>query len=437
MEASAQPFPLVFNPDGHQSGLTFAEFKLSSGCAIAYSPANLTNKYYFIAMSTLFDQSLDRRANSRSAKWHFFDEDVLPMWVADMDFRSPQVVIDALKARVEHGVFGYEWPSKEFLLSLCNWCKKQYDWDIETEHIVELPGLVSGLNAVSRAFSHVGDAAITLTPVYPPFLSAPVNQGMTVTQVPLVRVDDEHETFHYSIDFEAFEKAITSRTKLFILCNPHNPTGHEYTRDELSKLADICVRHDVLICSDEIHCDLLLDDTSHLPIAKISPEVAARTITLMAPSKTFNLPGLGFSFAVIQDKKLRDRFNQSNSGLIPHTNALGMVAAQAAYDLGQGWLTELRSYLTENRNVVMDFVAENLTGVKVTKPNATYLSWMDVSQTNAMPEPQTFFLKQARVALNNGAMFGAGGDGFVRVNFGAPRTLILEGLERMHKALKS
>ena len=388
-------------------------------------------------MSPQFDQSVNRRADSRSAKWHFYAEEVLPMWVADMDFKSPQPVIDALKARVEHGVFGYEMPSPEFMQSLCNWCLKQYGWTILPEDIVELPGLVCGLNAVSRAFGHVGDAAITLTPVYPPFLSAPANQGMTVTQVPLTRVDDERETFHYEIDFEAFEKAITPRTNLFILCHPQNPTGHEYSREELGKLAAICLKHNLLICSDEIHCDLLLGGISHVPMAMISPDVAAQTITLMAPSKTFNLPGLGFSFAVIQNKALRSRFQNANNGLIPHTNALGMVAAQAAYDHGQTWLNDLKSYLTENRNIVMHFVAENMPEVKVTSPNATYLGWMDMRNTRAMPDPCAFFMTEARVALNNGAMFGSCGGGFVRLNFGTNRTNVLEGLERIRKSLKT
>ena len=386
-------------------------------------------------MSSLFDQPLDRRNNSNSIKWHLYAEDVLPLWVADMDFRSPQPVIDALKARIEHGVFGYEQPAKAFLQTICNWCMQQYGWSIQPADIVELPGLVTGLNAVSRAFGHLGDAAIMLTPVYPPFLSAPTNQGMTVTQVPLKRVDDERETFHYEIDFEAFEKAITARTNLFMLCHPQNPTGHEYTRDELTKLGGICVRHDLVICSDEIHCDLLLDGTRHTPMAMVSPEVAAHTITLMAPSKTFNLPGLGFSFAVIQDKALRTRFQNSNIGIIPHTNALGMTAAQAAYEHGQAWLTELNIYLTENRNVMLDFVAENIPEVQVTNPNATYLGWMDVRNTRAAADPCNFFLKEARVALNNGPMFGSACEGFVRFNFGTSRAIVLEGLERIRKAL--
>jgi len=388
-------------------------------------------------MSFDFNQVVDRRRDSNSIKWHLYGADVLPMWVADMDFKVPEAVTRALHAHVDHGVFGYEMPSPTLLNTIKSWCKRQYNWDINTDEIVDLPGLVSGLNVVSRAFGYVGDSAITLTPVYPPFLSAPTNQGLQVIQVPMRYVKEGEHRFHYEVDFDAFERAITPRTRIFILCNPHNPTGHEYTREELTKLGEICLKHNVVIVSDEIHCDLLLDGTRHTPLASLSDELAQNTITLMAPSKTFNVPGLGFSFAVIKNKKLRDRMKDAAMGIVPHTNVLGMTAAQAAFSQCDDWLAALRTYLTENRNVMMDFVDENMPEIRTSKPEATYLGWLDCREAKVGSNAYDFFMKNAKVALNNGPTFGLGGEGFVRFNFGCTRATMLQALEQMRKALRA
>lgn len=382
-----------------------------------------------------FDRPIDRRRPG-CVKWMHYPEGVIPMWVADMDFESPEPVRRALLERVQHGVFGYEFPDEALTDVLCRWLQRRYNWHVRPEEIVALPSLVSGLNLICRAFGHVGDAAVVLTPVYFPFLSAPVNNGMTVNKVAL-RPSVDGQRLRYQVDFEAFQRAITPRTSLFIHCHPHNPIGREWTRDELQQLVEICLKHDVLICSDEIWSDLTLDGTPHLPLACLSPEIAQQCITLMAPSKTFNLPGLGFGFAVIQNAKLRRRFIEANNGVLPHPNALGMAAARAAYSDCDTWLSALVRYLTDNRNVMLDYLAENLPEVRATFPEATYLGWLDMRAAGIAGDPCAFFLERAQVALSDGSMFGPGGEGFVRINFGCPRAQMIEALDRMRAAMRA
>lgn len=386
------------------------------------------------ACSFDFDQILDRRTPG-CVKWMHYPDGVIPMWVADMDFKSPEPVQRALHERVAQGVFGYEFPCADLAKAICAWLDRRYGWQVATTDIVFLPGLVSGLNLVCRAFGRIGESAITLTPVYFPFLSAPVNNGMSVDKVTLRHVT-EGQTVRCEVDYDAFERAITPRTSLFIHCHPHNPIGHEWTRDEMQRLADICLQRDVLICSDEIWSDLTLDGMTHVPMASLSPEVAQHCITLMAPSKTFNLPSLGFGFAIIQNPKLRQRFVNANNGVLPHNNALGLAAAQAAYSTCDEWLAALQAYLAINRNTLLDYLAENLPEIRATIPNATYLAWLDCRDAGIEGSPADFFLKQAKVALSDGAAFGPGGEGFVRFNFGCPRAQMLEALERMRAALR-
>ncbi len=381
-----------------------------------------------------FDRIIDRRRPG-CVKWTYYPNDVIPMWVADMDFVSPEPVRRALAERAAEGVFGYEFPSDALGQTICGWLERRYGWHVRPEEIVFLPGLVSGLNLVCRSFGRVGDSAIVLTPVYFPFLSAPVNQGMTVTKVAL-RYRTDGQQVQVEVDYQAFEAAIEPRTSLFIHCHPHNPVGLEWPRDALFRLAEICLAHDVLICSDEIWSDLTLDDTPHVPMASLSPEIAQRCITLMAPSKTFNLPGLGFGFAVIQNEKLRRRFVAANNGVLPHPNAMGLAAAQAAYSRCDDWLTALTQYLSANRDALLDYLAENMPEVRATIPNATYLGWLDFRQAGIEGSPYKFFLEKARVALNDGATFGPGGEGFLRFNFGCPRAQMVEALDRMRAALR-
>ncbi len=379
-----------------------------------------------------FDCLLDRRRPG-CVKWTRYPSDVLPMWVADMDFLSPQPVRHALAERVALGLFGYEFPTPALAEAICDWLARRHGWSVRPEAIVFLPGLVSGMNLVARAFGRVGDSAVMLTPIYQPFLSVPANQGMTATTVTMHwRI--EGQRIHGEVDYEAFARAIGPRTSLFLFCHPHNPIGHEWTRDELQRLAEICLSHNVLICSDEIWSDLTLEGTQHTPLASLAPEIGQQCITLMSPSKTFNIPSLGFGFAVIENEALRRRFIAVNNGVLPYPNAMGLAAAEAAYRCCDQWLDALRHYLTENRDVLLDYVGRHFPAVRTTLPNATYLAWLDFRAIN-LDDPYRFFLEKARVALNDGAMFGPGGQGFVRFNFGCPRAQMLEALERMRAAL--
>ncbi|MBP7960700.1 MAG: PatB family C-S lyase [Caldilineaceae bacterium] len=387
-------------------------------------------------MSSNFAHAPNRRA-FHSVKWSVYDEDVLPMWVADMDFASPQPIIDALTERVQHGVFGYGLPSKELDEAICTRLDRLYGWQVTPEQIVYLPGLVSGLNAVARSIGSAGDGVLATTPVYGPFLTAPANQGRALQVAELAATRGDH-TLRYELDFDAFQNAIRPNTKLFMLCHPHNPVGRAWNVDELASMAEICAGHDMVICSDEIHCDLLLDGAAHTPLAALDPEISARTITLMAPSKTFNVPGLGMSFAIVQNEALHKQMEKGMAGIVPHTNILGYTAALAAYTQCDDWLADLRMQLTANRDMVTDFVKENLPGIRITVPEATYLSWLDCTAL-AIPDsfesPADFFKKEAKVAMNDGAWFGKGGAGFVRFNFGTSPEVILEGLTRIQRAV--
>ena len=375
-----------------------------------------------------FDKIIDRR-NTGAIKWDIYkDRDILPLWVADMDFESPPAVIEALKRRVEHGVFGYTWQTPELVQTLIARLKKLYNWEVQDEWIVWLSGLVSGLNVACRAIGEPGDDVLTTIPIYPPFLSAPRNQGRTLSRFQMADNNGRWE-----FDFSAFEKAVASQTKLFILCNPHNPLGRIFTRDELTRVAEICERHDLVICSDEIHCDLLLDEgKAHIPTATLSPEIAARTITLMAPSKTYNVAGLGLSFAVIPNERLRRRFLRAMRGIVPHPNLFGYTAALAAYKHGDAWLAELLEYLRQNRDIVYQRI-NAIPGLSMTHVQATYLAWIDVREL-PVDNPHKFF-EAAGVGLSDGREFN--GRGFVRLNFGCPREMLNEALARMEKAVRA
>ncbi len=380
-----------------------------------------------------FDQLIERRGTG-SLKWERYDPDVLPLWVADMDFASPEPAIQALHARVDHGLFGYELPSADLTEVICARLARLYGWAVLPEQIVFLPGLVTGINAACRAVGRPGEAVLVQTPVYPPFLTAPANHGLQLQTAELTPVV-EGSILRYEIDYAAFEAAITPETRLFLLCHPHNPTGVDYSPQELSRLAEICLRHNVVICSDEIHCDLLLDGTRHTPLGALSPEVAAASITLMAPSKTYNVPGLGCSFAVIPQPELRRRVCEGCSGIVAHVNSMGLTAALAAYRYGDEWLAAACRYLTANRDALVHFVQTRLPELRTTVPQATYLAWLDCRGA-VSGSPYEFFLEHARVGLNEGEEFGPGGQGFVRLNFGCPRSRLMTALEKMEAALK-
>jgi cystathionine beta-lyase len=378
-----------------------------------------------------FDTVIDRRRTD-SEKWRRYGDGVLPLWVADMDFRSPEPVIQALQERVAHGVFGYGAEPGELRAVIVERLSRLYGWQVSEADIVFAPGVVTGFNLACRAVASPGEGVLMQTPVYPPILAAPLNAGLQRQAMELTRQADGR----YTIDFEAFERTVTADTRLFILCNPHNPVGRAFSRDELMQMAQLCLRHKVVICSDEIHCDLLLPGTQHIPIAALDPEVAAQTITLMAPSKTFNIAGLQCAFAVIQNPDLRRRFVAARGGLAPGVNLMGFVAGLAAYRDGQTWLDDLLDYLAGNLDYLMASVGTNLPGIHLARPEATTLAWLDCRHVRLPDNPHRFFLQQARVAVNAGAAFGPGGEGFVRLNFGCPRALLAEALERMSTALK-
>jgi cystathionine beta-lyase len=377
-----------------------------------------------------FDRMIDRR-HTDSHKWRCYDEDVLPLWVADMDFAAPESVIHALEERVAHGIFGYGLPSDGFREVVQERLRRLYGWQVQTDEILFLPGVVPGFNMACHAVGTAGDEVLVESPVYPPMLTAPGNAGRVCAAVPLV--EGSHR---YEHDFDAFERTITDRTSLFLLCNPHNPVGRVFEVTELERLAEICLRHDVVICSDEIHCDLVYEGYRHVPIASLGAEIAAQTITFLAPSKTYNIAGLSCSVGVVQNPELRTRLEQAGAGLVSDVNVLGYTAGFAAYRDGQAWLDALLRYLESNRDYVLDFVAAHLPGVRCRRPEGTFLAWLDCREVSLPEDPYQFFLNHGRVALNDGAAFGTGGEGFVRLNFGCPRAVLHQALERMCAAFE-
>jgi cystathionine beta-lyase len=379
-----------------------------------------------------FDRPLDRRRTD-TQKWHTYGPDVLPLWIADMDFPSPEPVIRALRERVEHGVFGYlalEQPELHELFA--DRLLKRYGWRVSPEAVVIIPGVIPGFNVAGRVLASPGDGLILMTPVYPPILRSAGNIGLTREEAPLARRPDGG----YEADLDAFTAAIRDRTRFVLLCNPHNPVGRVFERDVLQRLAEICLRRGLAIVADEIHCELTYAGRRHTPIASLDPEIAERTITFMAPSKTFNLPGLKCSVAVIPNAKLREQFLAARADLVSTVNVLGYTATCAAYRDGQPWLDELLRYLEANRDFTVEYVRTRLPGVRVAAPDATYLAWLDCTGAGpAAADPFGFFLDKARVALSDGAAFGPGGQGFVRLNFGCPRSILAEALDRMRQAL--
>ncbi len=377
-----------------------------------------------------FDELPDRKS-TESIKWHWFDPDVLPMWVADMDFVSPEPVVRALQERVAHGVFGYAASLPGLKEVIIERLDRLYQWQVLPEEIVFVPGVVTGFQMAAHAFIGEGEGLLIQPPVYMPFLGVArnvhgVQQNAQLTHNP---------GGHYSIDWDTFEAAITDKTRMFLLCNPHNPVGRVYSRDELRRMAEISLRHNLVICSDEIHSDLVFSGHRHIPMATLSPEIAAQTITLMAPSKTFNVAGLSFSFAVIQNQKLRKQFEQGGMGLVHGVNLLGLVAGKAAYEEGQEWLDQLMRYLEYNRDLLTRFVNEELPGIKMFRPEGTYLAWLDCREAQLGKSPCEFFIEKARVGTNDGSAFGPGGEGFIRLNFGCPRPMLMDALMAMKRAL--
>jgi len=307
----------------------------------------------------------------------------------------------------------------------------RYGWRVSTEDVVFLPGVVPGINLACRAVTQPGDAVVIHVPVYAPIRKVAAAARCTCHAMQFATGNDGR----VDIDWDAFDVALRDCARVFVLCNPQNPTGRVFSRDELARMAAACVEYGVTVISDEIHCDLMVDRLPHVPIASLGDDIARRAVTLMAPSKTFNLAGLQCAFAVIQNPELRARFQEMRTGLVPHVNTMGMVAALAAYREGQSWLGDILEYLAGNRDVVAKYVRDQLAGVSMVPPEGTHLAWLNCRESAARERPYEYFLQKARVALNDGSMFGPGGEGFVRLNFACHRSTLIDALDRMARAL--
>ncbi len=369
-----------------------------------------------------FDKAIDRKGTA-SAKWDKYgDRDIIPMWVADMDFACAPPIVEALRARVDHPIYGYSNPPAGLIEATLAHLQDEYGWRVEPEWLVWLPGLVVGLNAVCRAYGREGADVITAVPIYPPFLSAPANAARNAVRVQMVETDGV-----WGWDLVALQRSITPSTRLLLLCNPHNPVGRVFTPDELRAIADICKRHNVVMCSDEIHAGLVLDrDKRHVPLATLGDEIAHNTVTLMSASKTFNLPALGCAYAIVSNPELRAKLKKTTAGIVHHVGLMGYVATEAAYRHGKPWQRELLEYLRANRDLVEREVAK-MKGLRIWHAEATYLSWIETRGLNT-DDPAALF-NEAGVGLYDGALFGA--PGFLRLNFACPRPLLEKALERM------
>jgi cystathionine beta-lyase len=386
-------------------------------------------------MAYNFDRIPNRRIPG-DVKWTYYPQDVLPFWVADMDFPSPKPVLDALRKAVNHGVLGYELASPALLETVAARMDRLYGWKVKPEWVIPVTGIVSGFNVAARAFGSPKKGYLLQPPVYNEFHELKNSLGLVQINVPMVK-QVRGNILRYEIDWDLFKKQ-ARKAGMFLLCSPQNPLGIVFSRRDLTRMAEICLENNVLIVSDEIHSELLLDEAKFMPIARLSKEIANNTITLIAPSKTFNIPGLFCGFAIIPNEKLRAEYLKVVQQLRLHVASLGLRAAQAAFS-GEcdDWLKELRCYLAANRDFLIGYVTKNMTGVRITNPKATYLAWLDFTQLHFEKSPFEFFFEKAKVALVDGTLYGENGQGHVRLNFGTSRRILQEGLERMDRALRS
>lgn len=383
-----------------------------------------------------FDQVIDRRGTDSikyNASGRGRPEDALPLWVADMDFQAPACILRALEERVAHGIFGYSELDEEYFSVIQRWFSRRFGWAVEQEWLVTTPGVVTALHIALRAFTQEGDAVLIQPPVYYPFSQAVKGTGRRLVENQLKLIDG-----HYEIDFQDFEnKIVENQVKLFILCSPHNPVGRVWRREELERMGDLCLRHGVLVLSDEIHQDFAYPGHTHFPFASLKPEYRDRSVICTAPSKTFNIAGLQISNILIPDPQLRARFRRehSNSGL-SQAGAMGIVACRAAYGEGEEWLEQLKTYLEGNLAFVREFLDRRIPQIKLIEPEGTYLLWLDFRALGLEGEAlDRFVLHQAKLWLDDGPMFGPGGQGFQRVNIACPRTTLQKALERLERAI--
>ena len=381
-------------------------------------------------MNVDFDTPIERRGTG-SNKWSRYPPDVLPMWVADMDFAVAPAISAALAERLAHPVFGYAAAGDALRAAVVAHCRARYDWRIEAADIVFLPGVEPGFNMALKALARPGDGVVVNTPVYRPILNAPGHWGLNRIDLPLAgpgAADDP------ALAATSLATALQG-ARIYLLCNPHNPLGKVFRRAELEAIARACEVHDAWIVSDEIHCDLVYGGRPHVPVATLNADAAMRTVTLMAASKTFNIAGLKSAYAIIQNPDLRRRFEATRLGMVDSVNLFGLVATEAALTRGEPWRLALLDYLTANRDFLLAAVRQHLPGVRVACPDATFLAWLDCSELRLDREPQHYFLDQARVALSAGSEFGPAQRDRVRLNFGCSRALLAEGIRRMAESL--
>src|SRR5690625_1659926 len=383
-----------------------------------------------------FDEIIDRR-NSDSIKWGqlkelYGDDEVLPLWIADMDFRSADEIIEAIKDRADHGVFGYIYMKDSFYQSIIDWVKRRFNWEIKKEWILFTPGVVMGFNIGVRELVDKGDKVLVQPPVYPPFYRVLDNNGRVPLENPL-----KHDGERYVMDFEDLEEKAAD-SSLIMLCNPHNPVCRVWTREELDRLGQICVENDITIISDEIHCDFTLKGVEHTPMASLSKELEQQTITLMAPSKTFNIAGLTTSVAIIPNEELREKYTKALEAMeVGNPTIFGALALETAYKHGEEWLDEVMVYVEDNIDYAIQYIKENIPEIKVDRPDGTYLLWLDFRSLNkSNDEIEKALIEEGKVALNDGRPYGTGGDGFFRLNIGCPRSILKDGLQRIEKAVK-
>lgn len=384
-----------------------------------------------------FDEILNRK-NTNSVKWDnlekvFNSNEVLPLWVADMDFASPKPVIEAIKSRADHGIYGYTNKSKSYYSSIVNWLKKRINWEIDSKWLIDAPGVVPSIVFSLLSFTTPKDKILIQSPVYHPFFASVEINDRELVNCPLKAADG-----YYSMNYEEIENKFKSGVKATILCNPHNPVGRVWTKEELKKFGELCLKYNVLIISDEIHSDIIYKGNVHVPIASISNELLQNTVTLIAPSKTFNIAGLTTSSVIIANKTLYSKFKATASKLWLDNNLFGVTALEAAYTYGEEWLTELIAYLQGNVDFLVNYIKERIPAIKVRKPEGTYLVWLDCRALNMDSSAlKKFFIEKAKVGLNSGDMFGQGGEGFQRINIGCPRATLKEALERIEQAVNS
>lgn len=389
-------------------------------------------------MNYNFDTIIDR-SNNFAAKWSEMDKkygtnDLIPMWVADMDFKAAPCIIDALRNRLEQGIYGYTTRPNSYNESIVNWVSRRFGWNIKSEWLVFSPGVIPAISILIQELTNEGDKIMIQEPVYSPFNSVVKDNKRELVISPLKKLEDGN----YVMDYEDIEAKIKD-VKIFILCNPHNPVGRVWTKEELKQLGDICIKHNVKVISDEIHSDIIFKGYKHIPFASICKEFEQNSITCMAPTKTFNIAGLQMSQVILPNE---DDYKALDSAFaridIRRNNAFSLVSTEAAYNHGEEWLTDFIDYLEGNMDFAVDYIEKNMPKLKVRKPQGTYLLWVDFSELGLSDdEVAKFLVENAKVALNNGPSFGIGGQGYQRINLACPRSMVEEALTRIKNAIDS